>query len=65
MQATAGERRAMDVTSSFSMMVAQRVATTVVQRATPTEMAEALFVTIDGDAVGDVGQHVPHDWLSF
>ncbi len=55
----------MDVTSSFSMMVAQRVATTVVQRATPTEMAEALFVTIDGDAVGDVGQHVPHDWLSF
>jgi hypothetical protein len=61
MPATAGERWSMDVTSSFSMMFAQCVTPTVVQGATPAEVAEALFVTIDGDAVGDVGQHVPHD----
>jgi hypothetical protein len=41
-------------------MLARAAMPTVVQRASPTEMAEALVVAINGDAVGDVRQQVPH-----
>jgi hypothetical protein len=47
--------------SPLSVMLTRTVTTSVVQRASATEVAEALVMTIDGDAVGDFRQHAPHD----
>jgi hypothetical protein len=49
----------------MSVLLALTAAPTVVQRASATEVAEALVVAVHGDAVRDVRQHVPHDCLSF